>query len=52
MRAQLLITPRKPAPRNNMSMLSTFQSRKATHEDTQKFDENEVYKMSRPKVCG
>ena len=32
-------------PRNNMSMLSTFHSRKPNHEDTQKFDENEVYKI-------
>ena len=31
--------------RNNMSMLSTFHSRKPNHEDTQKFDENEVYKI-------
>ena len=28
-----------------MSMLSTFHSRKPNHEDTQKFDENEVYKI-------
>ena len=26
-------------------MLSTFQSRKPNHEETQKFDENEVYKI-------
>ena len=32
-------------PRNNMSMLSTFHSRKPNHKDTQKFDENEVYKI-------
>ena len=28
-----------------MSMLSTFHSRKPNHKDTQKFDENEVYKI-------